>query len=160
MRLAAISEGRRALSERDWGTLDRLLVAALALMGVIEVASLQDVTGPRWLNFALVIAMALSLLLRRSRPFLALVLVLGIGVLGEAVALGPPDLLSMVFMLIAATYSMGAHAERNRALIGIAVAVPGVIVIAALFDPGDIFFPVALLRGRPLAGGAGPARTS
>ena len=44
--------------------------------------------------------MGLSLLLRRSRPFLTLTLVLGAGIFGEIVALGPPELLSMVFMLI------------------------------------------------------------
>ena len=59
------------------------------------------------------------------------------GIFGELVALGPPELLSMVFMLIAACYSMGAHAERRRSILGIAVGVVGVTVVAALYDPGD-----------------------
>ncbi|MBN1528578.1 MAG: sensor histidine kinase [Thermoleophilaceae bacterium] len=156
MRVPRGERGRRALSEGDWRTLDRLLVAGLIALAEIELATLDDIDGPRWLNALIVVAMGLSLLLRRTRPFTTLVLVVGFGVFAEIVAFGPPDLLSMVFMLIAATYSMGAHAERRRSFEGIAVGVVGVTIIAALFDPGDIVFPVVLfviapwLTGRAL----------
>ena len=142
MRLPRGRRGREALTERDWRTLDRLLVFGLIALAQVELATLDDIDGPRWLNVLIVFAMGLPLLMRRTRPFTALLLVIGAGVFGELVALGPPDLLSMVFMLITATYSMGAHAERRRAIIGIAVGVVGVTIIAALFDPGDVFFPV------------------
>jgi signal transduction histidine kinase len=142
MRLPRARRGRQALNERDWRTLDRLLVAGLIALAEVEVATFEDVGGPRWVNVLIVLAMGLPLLLRRARPFTTLVLVFAAGLLGELVALGPPDLLSMVFMLIAACYSMGAHAERDRAIAGLVVGVAGAIAIAALFDPGDVVFPV------------------
>jgi signal transduction histidine kinase len=142
MRLPRARRGRKALNERDWRTLDRLLVAGLIALAEVELLTLDEVDGPLWLNALIVLAMGLALLLRRARPFTTLVVVLGAGILGELVALGPPDLLSMVFMLIAACYSMGAHAELRRASIGLGAGVVGATTIAALYDPADVAFPV------------------
>ena len=65
----------------------------------------------------------------------------------------------MVFMLIAASYSMGAHAERRRSILGHGRrGVVGVTVVAALFDPGDVFFPVALFVIAPWLTGPGAAQ--
>ena len=55
---------------------------------------------------------------------------------------------------------MGAHAERRRSVLGIAVGFVGVTIVAALFDSGDVFFPVALLRVLPWLTGRALAPTS
>ena len=40
MRLPRVREGRAALDERDWRTLDRLLVAGLLVLAEVELATL------------------------------------------------------------------------------------------------------------------------
>jgi signal transduction histidine kinase len=124
---------RLALSERDWHTLDRLLAVAVGVVAVIEVSITDTRGGPLWLNLILVSLMA----------------VIGLGAVGEVALTGPPDLVAMVIMLVAACYSVGAHCERRQSFIGVAGAVVGVVAIAALYDPSDVVFPVIVFVGIP-----------
>jgi signal transduction histidine kinase len=101
------------------------------------------------LNAVLLGAVSLTLLWRRSYPLLAVCSVLGGLTLSQLVLTPPPDLFVAVVMLAAVSYGAGAHLEGRRGLLGLALAVGGVTTIAAIFDPNDIFFPVAFFCVAP-----------
>ena len=142
--------GRRlALTEGDWHTLDRLLAAAVGVVAVVELSITDARAGPLWINLILVAVMSGSLAVRRARPLVTLAAVIGLGAVGEVALTGPPDLVSVVIMLVAACYSVGAHAERRQSFAGVAGAVVGVAAIGALHDPGDVVFPVVVFVAVP-----------
>ena len=58
----------RGLSERDWRTLDRVLVAGLVVIETIDLATTSELEGPLGLNIAVMTGIALSFLWRRTRP--------------------------------------------------------------------------------------------
>ena len=133
----------RRLTDRDWRTIDLVFVAVVFLIIEFEVAFAAAIEGPRVLNALVLGAVALSLLWRRSRPFLTLVFVLGGLTLSSALLTPPPDTFAAVATLIASCYAAGAHGEGRSALLGLALAVVAVTTLAVIYDPGDIFWPVA-----------------
>lgn len=149
MRLRRLLGGRRALTERDWGALDRLLVGVYLVVGQIELALVSDMNGPYWLNALLLVGLAAVLLLRRSRPLVTLFSVIAIAILGTAVALGPPDVFMQTVALIIASYSVGAHSELREGAIGMTAGVVGVATVILIDDPSDFFFPIAVFLLAP-----------
>ena len=149
MRLPRLRGGRRALTERDWDVLDRLLVGVYLVAGQIELALVSDMNGPYWLNVLLLVGLAAVLLLRRSRPLVTLFSVIAIATLGTAVALGPPDVFMQTVALIVASYSVGAHTDLRQGLIGMSVGTIGVVTVILIDDPSDFFFPIVVFLLSP-----------
>jgi signal transduction histidine kinase len=131
-----------SLTERDWRVIDRVFVAAILLLGLVETATLDEVAGVRLGSAAVVSGMAISLLWRRTRPLEMYVALLVLALAGELFFVGPPGSLSQVLILLTASYSVGAHAPGRRGFVGLAIGVVGVTALSIVFDPSDIFFPV------------------
>jgi signal transduction histidine kinase len=133
----------RGLSERDWTVIDRLLVLMIAVVAVLDVLTSNVLEGPRLVNLVVLGATVSALVWRRSRPLLALAGVMG-GLVGMQVFLTPPpDLFVAVLLLLAVNYSTAAHQEPRPALLGLALGAGTVLIVAAIYDPDDVFFPVA-----------------
>jgi signal transduction histidine kinase len=133
----------RQLDARDWRVIDRVFVAVVLVIAELSAFLGENVQGPRALNGLLLGVVSLTFLWRRSYPLLAVCSVLAGLTLSQLVLTPPPDLFVAVVMLAAASYGAGAHLEGRRGLLGLALAVATVTTIAAIFDPNDIFFPVA-----------------
>jgi signal transduction histidine kinase len=132
----------RHLSARDWRVIDRVLVGAIFVIAELEVVFSNTIDGPRPLNALLFGAITLSLLWRRSRPLLALCIVLGGLILGQLVLTAPPELFAAILMLLTVAYSSGRHLEGRRALVALGIAVVAITTVAVIWDPDDVFFPV------------------
>ena len=140
---------------RDWRLLDRLLVAVLLVAGWVNVLTASDRQGSVVLNLLVLTVMGLSLLWRRDRPLVPVV-VCGIGMpLSAAVLTAPPYIFVSIAMMSTASYSAGAHLERHLALRGLALVVLSLGTVVLIFDPSDWFFPIAIFGIAPwLAGRA------
>jgi signal transduction histidine kinase len=132
-----------SLSARDWRTVDRFLIAILFVLSEISVLTSEKIQGPKALNALLLGVVSLAFLWRRSHPLLVLCTVLGGLVLSQLVLTPPPDLFVAILMLGAASYGAGRHLEGRMGLLGLVLAVCTVTTVAAIYDPGDIVFPVA-----------------
>jgi signal transduction histidine kinase len=139
----------RGLSARDWRTVDRFGVGAVFVLSELSVATSDEIQGPPALNALLLGVLSLCLLGRRSHPLATLCVVLtGLG-LSQLLLTPPPDLFVAVVLLGAVSYAAGRHLEGRRGLLGLALAVATVTTLAAIYDPGDIFFPVAFFCVAP-----------
>ncbi len=132
----------KSLTERDWRVIDRVFVGAIVILGLIELLTLDEPAGVKLGGAAVVSAMAISLLWRRTRPVEMLACLLVLALVGELFFVGPPGSLTQVLILLTATYSVGAHADGRRGFVGLGVGVVGVTALAIVFDPSDIVFPV------------------
>jgi signal transduction histidine kinase len=131
-----------SLTERDWRVIDRVYVAGIVVLGLIELLTLDEPAGVKSGGAAVVSAMAISLLWRRTRPVEMLACLIVLALVGELFFVGPPGSLTQVLILLTATYSVGAHADGRRGFVGLGVGVVGVTALASVFDPSDIVFPV------------------
>jgi signal transduction histidine kinase len=136
--------GRRltALTERDWRTLDRVLVAALIVASAIDLAGNSNLEGPLALNIAVMTVVALSLLWRRSQPLVSvLVPMSGFSVMAIWLT-QPPNLITCVLMLVVIGYSVGRHMAGRLSAAAVAIGFVTIVTLSIVFDPGDVFFPV------------------
>jgi signal transduction histidine kinase len=131
-----------SLTERDWRVIDRVFVAGIVLLGLIELLTLDEPAGVKLGGVAVVSAMAISLLWRRTRPVEMLAALIAFALVGELFFVGPPGSLTQVLILLTGSYSVGAHADGRRGFVGLGVGVVGVTALAIVFDPSDIVFPV------------------
>ena len=138
-----------SLTERDWRVIDRVFVAGIVLLGLIELLTLDEPAGVKLGSVAVVSAMAISLLWRRTRPVEVLASLIVLALVGELFFVGPPGSLTQVLILLTATYSVGAHADGRRGFVGLGVGVVGVTALAIVFDPSDIVFPVVFFVVTP-----------
>jgi DNA-binding CsgD family transcriptional regulator len=121
---------------------DRALAAAIFAAAAGEL-TLRASGGERALGPALAALIAAPLLWRRRRP-----VVVALGVLAAvAVQSGVLGLdafpAAAAFALIAASYALGAYAERREAVAGVALLAAGLAGHAAAFHPDAV--PIALL---------------
>jgi signal transduction histidine kinase len=138
-----------SLTDRDWRVIDRVFVGAIVVLGLIELLTLDEPVGVKLGSVAVVSAMAISLLWRRTRPVEALAFLLALALVGELFFVGPPGSLTQVLILLTANYSVGAHADGRRGFVGLGVGVVGVTALAIVFDPSDIIFPVVFFVVTP-----------
>ena len=132
----------QGLSERDWRTFDRLLVAALVALSTVDLATNADLEGPFALNIALMTAISLSFWWRRSRPLVTVLATLG-GLTVMAIWLTqPPNLLTAVLMLVILSYAAGRHLAGRVSVVALGTGVCVMVTLSIIFDPDDIFFPV------------------
>jgi signal transduction histidine kinase len=137
----------------DWRLRDRLIVAVLLVAGSVNVLTASDRQGSVVLNLLLVSTMAVSLLWRRERPFVPVVVVAVAMPLSAAVLTAPPYIFVAVVMASMASYSAGAHLERRHALIGLAIVFATFLTVVLMHDPSDWFFPIAIFGVAPWVAG-------
>ena len=119
---------------------DRVLAGAVFAVVVTELA----VVGPAGAPLTAV-AVAAPLLWRRRRPLaVAAALLVAIGLQSTLLDLDSFPLGDILAMVVA-TYSLGAHAERRRALVGLGLIAVGAAAHAAVFYPDGVL--PALLGG-------------
>jgi signal transduction histidine kinase len=113
-------------------------VVAIDVAIVIAVTAITEwntwvfgtVPGPRALTTALPLLLALPLLWRRTRPLLAVTLVMA-GVVIQAVASGnSAEGLELIIALAVAAYSAAAYSDRRRAIVGLAALAAGYTIYA------------------------------
>ena len=146
----------RSLSERDWRTLDRALVAALIVITIIDLSTNSKLEGPLWLNLAVVIGIAVSFLWRRTRTVVTVAAVL-VGMTAMAIWLTePPNMFVAVLMLVTVGYAAGRHMRGRASMVALGIGAAVIVVLAVIYDPNDIFFPLTFfwilpwLAGRTL----------
>ena len=121
-------------------TADRVLAGAVLVVTVIELA----VVGPAGAPLTAV-AIAAPLLWRRRRPLaVAAAVLVAVGLQSTLLDLDSFPLGDILAMVVA-TYSLGAHAERHRALAGLGLIAAGAAAHAAAFYPDGVL--PALLGG-------------
>ena len=104
---------------------------AVAAWGAPRLIGSAAIAGPSWLLALLPLLMGAPLVLRRRAPLLMwLAIWAGIALL---CLLAGNSLrgLAFTFVLFAAAYSLGAHASLRRAVAGLVVTAPVVVVISA-----------------------------
>lgn len=110
---------------------DVALAGGLAVFAALDVLFSPDWRGPATVNVVVAPAMALSLLWRRTRPLVALVVVMA-GLAGLSLAFGSTQAWTNVFVIVVAVYSAAAHAANP--LVVVAVTAAGIAVFT-LEDP-------------------------
>jgi len=132
----------RSLSERDWRTLDRVLVAGLIVIATIDLATNNNIEGPLWLNLVIIWTIALSFLWRRTQPLIPVACVF-IGMSAMAAWFTePPNMFVAVLILVTLGYAAGRHLASRVSLIALGIGIVVMTVLAVVYDPNDIFFPV------------------
>jgi signal transduction histidine kinase len=143
----------RSLSESSSRALDRAVVALLVTVEVIDLATNSKLRGPLWLNIAVMTAIAVSFLWRRTRTLVNVVCAFA-GLVVMAVWLTqPPDTFAAVLILILLGYAAGRHARGLPSTIALALGVTVILTLSIVYDPGDIFFPVTFFWIVPWAVG-------
>jgi signal transduction histidine kinase len=130
---------------------DALLALGLAALVQWEILT-TDVTGPKWLLVPAGLAITIPLAWRRVAPLPALLVVMAASAAAGLAAADSDEVAQtpqMPFLAeILAVYSVGAHAERRQALIGLAVS--WAALIAA--EPGDFVVMGPVWAGTLVAG--------
>jgi signal transduction histidine kinase len=132
---------------------DRVLVAVLLVAGWANVLWSSERQGSVVANLVLVAVMAVSLLWRRERPFVPVVCVTIALPLSAALLTAPPYLFAAIAVLVAASYSAGAHLEQPRSVQALALLVLAVLVVVLIHDPTDWFWPIAVFCLAPWLAG-------
>ena len=123
---------------------DRVLVAVLLVAGWANVLWSSERQGSVVANLVLVAVMAVSLLWRRERPFVPVVCVTIALPLSAALLTAPPYLFAAIAVLVAASYSAGAHLEQPRSVQALALLVLAVSLVVLIHEPTDWFFPIGV----------------
>jgi signal transduction histidine kinase len=132
----------RGLSEQSWRTLDGVLVAGLIVVAVIDLSTNSKLEGPLWLNLLLLIVIALSFLVRRSRPIVTVVVAFTVLSAMAIWLTQPPDMFVAVLILVCLGYAVGRHARGRDGAVALTIGIAVMVTLAIAYDPNDIFFPV------------------
>jgi signal transduction histidine kinase len=103
---------------------------ALAAWGSPRLIGSTAIAGPAWLLALLPLLMGVSLVLRRRAPLLTWLAIWAAIALLFLVADNSLRGLAFTFVLLAAAYSLGAHASLRRAVAGLVLTAPVVVVIS------------------------------
>ncbi len=136
---------RLALAERP-STRDVLLAVGLAAFLELEILA-SDVAGPTGGLVLLGLSATLPLAVRRSAPILVVAVVVASMLALHAISV-EQEPQSTLLPLLLAIFSVGAYAARRPALVGLAVALTGMLVD----EPGDFVVMGPLLLGTWLGG--------
>jgi signal transduction histidine kinase len=146
-------ERLRGLSERDWRTLDRVLVAGVIVVAAVDLSTNSKVEGPLWLNFLIITVIALSFLWRRTQPLIPVACVF-VGMSAMAIWLTePPNMFVAVLILVTLGYAAGRHLTGRVSTIALGIGVVVMVVLAVVYDPNDIIFPVVFFWVLPWLAG-------
>jgi len=132
----------RALSERNARAIDRAFVVVLAGVVTIDLSTNSKVEGPLWLNFLVMLGIALSFLWRRSQPLVTVAATVFGLVLTSLWLTKPPDTFAAVVLMVSAAYAAGRHLHGKQSMYTLGLGTVAIVALAVSFDPHDIFFPV------------------
>ena len=132
----------RALSERNALAIDRAFVVVLAGVVTIDLSTNSKVEGPLWLNFVVMLGIALSFLWRRSQPLVTVAATVFGLVLTSLWLTKPPDAFAAVVLMVSAAYAAGRHLHGKQSMYTLGLGTVAIVALAVSFDPHDIFFPV------------------
>jgi signal transduction histidine kinase len=150
--LDAVTWFRRALGvvERHPLAADGVVAVVLAGLVLSDLLTSGDYySASKWIYVPATLAMTLPLAWRRRAPLVVAAVVMG-ALVFEALAVGSapvPD--SQLVSWLLAIYSVAAHRDRLRALVGGAIGLAAGIVWMGL---DDLLFPVVVFGGAWLAG--------
>ncbi|GAB3582439.1 sensor histidine kinase [Calidifontibacter terrae] len=96
--------------QTSWG--DVALALALLVLAQIDTWFGTQNSGPRWANAVFVTIMATAMAWRCTHPLAATVVLLGVGLLGQAVFLGASDSPTELAMVVVLSYSVASYAAR------------------------------------------------
>ena len=133
---------------------DALLAAALFVGAQLEIWLAPAVAGQRPETAVAAAVMTVALAWRRRYPLGAAMVVLS-AVLGLALVAGLPNVAFLLPVGLIAMYSLGAHARKDRALVGLALAVISLPLGAVRTDDAavtDLTAPVVLFAAAWSAG--------
>jgi len=123
-------------------------LVAVAAWGAPRLIGSEAIAGPSWLLALLPLLVGAPLVLRRRAPLLMwLVIWAAVGLLCLLAANSLRGL-AFTFVLLAAAYSLGAHTSFRRAVAGLLLTAPVVVVIS---NAGDL----GLVLGKERGGGPG-----
>jgi signal transduction histidine kinase len=123
---------------------------AVAAWGQPRLIGSETIAGPSWLLALLPLLLGGSLVLRRRAPLLTWLVIWASTALLCQLAVNSLRGLAWAFVLLAAVYSLGAHASFRRAVAGLVLAAP---VVAEISHRGDL----GLVLGKGGDGGSGAA---
>jgi signal transduction histidine kinase len=136
---------------------DELLCAFLFCLVEFNVAATGETAQGRDPHLALDLlagaALTLPLLWRRRAPLPMAIAVMTAALTQTLWLTPPPDLGAAVLVAAISMFSLGHHAEPRPGLIGIVVSAAIAAVMGAIYDPGDIVFPVVFFFVLPWAAG-------
>jgi signal transduction histidine kinase len=131
----------RALSERNWLAIDRAFAALLAVVAILDVSLNSKVEGPLWLNYAVLVGIALTFVWRRTRPVVTAAAVIGGLAITTFWLLEPSNAFVSVLLMVCAAYALGRHAQGRRSAYAFAVLSVVTVGLMIALDPNDVFFP-------------------
>jgi signal transduction histidine kinase len=142
----------KRLRERDQDVLDRYLAALLFLVMAVDLA-FGHRHGPLAAELLISAVISTAFLWRRKNALvMATVVLTGLGVLLTAET-NPNDASSVIAVIIVAGYSVGAHLELRRSLVGLVLTAGTIALVCVLKTPNDVFFPVVFFGMVPWAVG-------
>jgi signal transduction histidine kinase len=132
----------RGVSEANWRVMDRLFVAVLIAVSAADLIWNDLREGPLAANLAVMTAISVSFLWRRSLPHVVAAITLGGLIVMAAWLTMPPDLFIAIVMLLTVAYSTGRHLEGRMSIVVALAGAAAITTIAAIYDPDDVIFPV------------------
>jgi signal transduction histidine kinase len=142
-----------ALRHRDPRAIDIAIALGLLVVSLALTTTSSRLEGPMAANMVLFAAMAIALLWRRTQPVATAAVVLGLGVLGQALLSGPPANTGAVLVIIVSAYSLAAYGEPPATFVALGLGAVAVEVITLIDTPNDWFFPVTFFWIVPWVGG-------
>src|SRR5687768_12496046 len=137
----------RAAASRHPHRVDAGVAALLAALVIQEVLT-SDVTGPPGLLIPGAVATALPLAWRRSAPLASAAAVMVAFTTVSVLDDSSQEPQTPLMILLLAAYSVGAHAERREAIIGLGVSWAAILIT----EPGDFIVLGPVLAGTWFAG--------
>jgi signal transduction histidine kinase len=141
------------LSDADRRVIDRLFAVCLLFVTQIDAGLHGNLTGPRAANMAVLAAMSVAFLWRRSHALAVLVVILAAEAFMTAVLTPPPEMFALVALLVSACYASGRHLAGRMALFALVVCVGTVVVVSSIHDPDDVVWPTVFFAGLPWLAG-------
>jgi signal transduction histidine kinase len=128
-----------------------LLVATLLVIAEVE-AFTRDYEWHRWVVVLVAGGAVLALLGRRRVPLVASTLAVAASLAIITFARDNDGQLSVVLTVVAASYAVGAHADRGS-IAWVIAAVLVLVVGSAIMEPSDVVFPALFFVFLPWLGG-------
>ena len=125
-------------------------------IAIIDVCTTESLEGPLAANLAVVTFIALSSVWRRTRPLVTVVCSFSGFLVLSIFLTQPPDLFVSIVILVTVGYSVGQHLVGARSVFAVVLGAVVVLIVGVIYDPSDLFFPVAFfwlvpwLAGRTL----------
>ena len=144
-------------STRAW---DALVAGAVLVVATVETLLAPEVPGHRWAGVLVLAAMCALLLVRRTHPLPAVVVMIVLALIDAAFVTDVSDVIAMYFPLLILAYSVAAYAPLREAGLALALLLGAAVAIEALdHQVGNAIFPMAVVALCWLGGRNVRART-